>query len=344
MAANRALRGALIGCGNVSRHHLEGWARVPDVQLAALCEADPERLSAASRQAPGATLHRDPATMFERDGPFDFIEICTGPASHRELVALAARHGAHVLCQKPAALEREDLLVMIASCAAAGVRLMIHENWRFRPWYRALRAALDAGVVGRPIRVRIAHADTRALRADGFAEQPFLGSMPRLILLEMGCHLVDSARFLCGEVATVSAVSGRFGAGHPGEDLAMVILQFASGALGLLDLSWCAPAESARPEWALNPTIVEGTAGSLSTMPDGALKFVNLASESRLVPVSLPPDERVYGDAFRACQTHFIAGLRADIPHETSGHDTLKTMDVVWAAYRSIREGRVVAV
>ena len=121
---------------------------------------------------------------------------------------------------------------MIEACDNAGVRLMIHENWRFRPWYRALRAEIDAGLIGRPIRLRIAHRDTRSLRPDGFAQQPFLASMPRLILMEMGCHLVDTARYLVGEIQTVSATLGRFGGRIRGEDVAMLSIYFAGGASG----------------------------------------------------------------------------------------------------------------
>jgi len=89
-------------------------------------------------------------------------------------------------------------------------------NWRFRSWYRALRAEISAGTIGRPIRLRIAHRDTRALREGGYDDQPCFRTMPRLILLEMGCHLVDTARFLIGEVETVSAALGKFGFHLPG--------------------------------------------------------------------------------------------------------------------------------
>ena len=65
--------------------------------------------------------------------------------------------------------------------------------------------------------------------------------MPRLILMDMGCHLVDTARYLIGEIQTVSATIGRFGRGNVGEDVAMLAVYFAGGALGLLDLSWCTP-------------------------------------------------------------------------------------------------------
>jgi predicted dehydrogenase len=338
MSPTTPLRGALIGCGQVARHHLQAWRSVPEARIEAICELDPQRLESASALAPGARTYRDPDAMFE-DQTFDFVEICTQADSHRELVELAARHSAHVLCQKPAALVRPDLRAMIECCNEAGVRFMTPENWRFRPWYRTLRQEIDAGIVGRPIRLRIAQRDTRALRPDGFAEQPYLTTAHRLILMDMGSHVIDVARFLIGEVQTVHATIARYGKGHTGEDLAMLTLEFAGGALGLIDLSWCASPDLARPEWALNETVVEGNAGSLKLQADGQLQFVSLQGRVERRPVALPPDDEVYVDAFRATQAHFIEGLLHQRPHETSGGDTLRTMEVVWAAYRSAEEG-----
>lgn len=341
MTTNPPLRGALIGCGNVSRFHLDGWRRVAGATIVALCEPDPARLDAAAARAPGARRYRDAAALLAAETP-DFVEVCTGPSAHRELVERAAGHSAHVLCQKPAATDRDDLLAMIRACDAAGVRLMTHENWRYRPWYRALRAEIDAGTIGRPLRLRLSHADTRALRPDGFVDQPFLGSMPRLILMEMGCHLVDTARYLLGEVRAVTAVTARFGAGHPGEDVATLLLSFSDGALGLLDLTWCAPADRARPEWALNATVVEGTAGALRVEEDGSLLLVDPRGRTERREVALPPAADVYVAGYAATQAHFLHGLRTGAPHETSGLDTLRTMDVVWAAYRSAESGTTV--
>jgi predicted dehydrogenase len=338
---NTPLRGALIGCGYVSRFHLEAWARVPGVAITALCETDPARLEEAGARAPGAKRFADAGAMFEEE-TFDFVDICTRPDSHRELVELAARHGAHVICQKPAALNRPDLRAMIEECVTSGVRLMIHENWRFRPWYRALRAEIDAGTIGHPMRLRIAHRDTRALRPDGFADQPWLAEMPRLILMEMGCHLVDTARYLIGEVQTVSATTARFGQGHPGEDVATLSLYFSGGTLGLLDLSWCAPPDLARPEWALNESVVEGTTGTLRVQADGSLQLISLRGRTERRAVPMPPDADVYLDGYVATQSHFIDGLRTGAEHETRGTDALKTMEVVWAAYRAAEDGATV--
>ena len=105
-------------------------------QLVALCDRDRHRVERASAQVPEARCYTEAAELFDREEGLDFVEICTPPESHCELVDLAARHGAQILCQKPAALVRSDFQSMIEACTSAGVRLMIHENWRFRPWYR----------------------------------------------------------------------------------------------------------------------------------------------------------------------------------------------------------------
>jgi D-apiose dehydrogenase len=334
------LRGALIGCGYVSRFHLAGWSRVPHAQLVALCDTNRERVERAGTQAPEARCYTEASELFDREEGLDFVEICTPPEPHGELVDLAARHGAHILCQKPAALDRLGFCAMIETCNASGVRLMIHENWRFRPWYRAFRAEIDSGRIGRPIRVRMAHHDTRALRPDGFVNQPYLAVMPRLILMDVGCHLVDTARYLLGEIETVGATIGRFGQRNVGEDLAMLTVSFSGGALGSLDMSWCTAPDQARPEWALNPTVVEGTDGTLRLLRDGSLEWTSPGGDRERRAVPLPPDDQVYVDGYAATQRHFIDGLIAGTDHETRASDNLKTMEVIWTAYRAAEEGR----
>lgn len=339
---DRPLRGALIGCGFVAQHHLASWPQVTGAQLVAVCDVRAERLAWAQSLVPQARAYHDAAALFDAESPLDFVEICTRPGAHRALTELAARHGTHVLCQKPVTETRAELLGMIEACDRAGVRLMVHENWRYRSWYRAMKAEVSAGLIGRPIRLRLSHRDTRALRPGGFSDQPYFAEMPRLVLLEMSPHLVDTARYLMGEVHSVTATTARFGEGHVGEDVVTLSLGFSSGALGLLDISWCATAEHARPEWALNDTVLEGTTGALRLALDGSIDRIDLSGKVDRVPVRLPADDRVYLEGYTATQSHFIQGLVENRPHETSGLETLKTMNIIWAAYRSADEQRTI--
>ncbi len=168
--------------------------------------------------------------------------------------------------------------------------------------------------------------------------------MPRLILMDMGCHLVDTSRYLMGEVEKVSATIGRFGDQTIGEDMATLTLLFAGGALGSLDFSWCTAPDQARFEWALNATVAEGTGGTLRLLTDGSLELTSPTGKRERRPVSLPPDDEVYVDGYAATQRHFIHGLLSGAEHETRASDNLKTMDVIWTAYRSADEQRTLSI
>jgi predicted dehydrogenase len=339
MNVKTKLRGAVIGCGYVSQYHLAAWNKIADAEIVAICDLDAAKHQTATAIIPNARPYANAEQMLAQER-LDFVEICTRPPSHVELVKLAARFGAQVLCQKPVSFHRHELLEMIEACDAGSVRFMVHENWRSRPWYRAIRAAIEAGTIGRPIRLRIAHRETRALRENGYQLQPYFSEMERLILVEMGPHLIDTARYLMGDITTVTATTARFGDHSIGEDLATLMLRFESEAMGLLDMTWCAAADTARPEWALNETVVEGTKGVLRLQTDGHLLFVDLSGKSEILRVELPSESDIYLQGYKATQEHFIAGLINGQPHETSGRDTLKTMDVIWSAYESAATGR----
>jgi hypothetical protein len=105
-------------------------------------------------------------------------------------------------------------------------------------------------------------------------------------------------------------------------------------------MSWCAPADQSRPEWALNQTVVEGPEAALRLLRDGSLERISLTGTTEHRPVALSPDDQVYLAGYVATQAHLIEGLQRSLAHETMGADTIKTMDVVWAADGSAEEGR----
>ena len=180
---------------------------------------------------------------------------------------------------------------------------------------------------------------------DGYDDQPYFRTMPRLILLEMGCHLVDTARFLIGEIQTVSATLGRFGRNSIGEDVATLSLYFAGRLPGsarhdLVRRRRSRPVRNG-PSTRRWPKGLPGRSACLPTArSNGSARPAAASAE----PCSLPDDDQVYVDGYVATQRHFIAGLLSGTEHETRASDTLRTMDVIWTAYRSAEEGRVLAV
>lgn len=323
-------RGCLVGCGFVSQYHLKGWSRQQQGRLTAVCDLDATKAKAAG-QTWQCTSYTDAADMLRCERP-DFVEICTRPESHLPLVRLAAEHKVHVLCQKPIAATLADLQAMIDLCREAGVRFMVHENFRWRSWNLRLKAEIQAGRPGTPFRLGLTMHDQRCLKPGGLADQPYFFDMPRLILYELGPHAIDWARFLLGEPERVFAISQHVGP-QRGEDSVHLTLWFPQGPIAHLDLSWAVAGRNTRPEWGLHDTWMTGNLGTLRTRADGQLDWLPVHGPSEVLPVPMDADPLV--ESYALTQAHFLGCLETGQRFATDGKDTMRTMQVVFAAYES---------
>ena len=166
---HRILRGALLGTGTISYHHLVAWRRVPGVEIVALYNrtVDKARQRAGQFGIDQAHVYDDYEQLLAHE-ELDFVDIATAPAVHRAQVEAAAARGLQVLCQKPLAPTLEDAQAMIATCQQAGVLLSVNENWRWRAWYRAVKHLLDERRIGSVRYARLAaHYNFTLPRPDG---------------------------------------------------------------------------------------------------------------------------------------------------------------------------------
>jgi D-apiose dehydrogenase len=152
----------------------------------------------------------DAQDMLARE-KLDFVDIARTVPTLRSLVELAARHELGVICQKPFATSLEEAQAMVAVCERAGVPLMIHENFRWQSAIRAVRAAIDSGVIGAPFWGRVSFRSA----LDVFSGQPYLAEDKRFIIEDLGIHSLDIARFLFSDVARMTARTARQ-SGNPG--------------------------------------------------------------------------------------------------------------------------------
>jgi predicted dehydrogenase len=196
------LRVALAGAGMVSRHHLLAWSRLETAEVVAL--ADPDRARAAARAAEfgiGQVFDDVPA-MLDGARPAA-LDVAAPMATHGALVRAAAARGIDVLCQKPLAPTLAEARALAAEVAGR-IRLMVHENWRFRPHYRRIARWLHEERIGRPRAFRLDVLGSGVLPESpgsvphGLLRQPFLAGMERLLVLELLVHHLDLLRFLLG--------------------------------------------------------------------------------------------------------------------------------------------------
>ena len=331
---------ALIGCGFFARNHLHAWRDIPGAELVALCDSDPERLGAAARDFGVARTHTDARDLFAQGG-FDVVDIATTAPSHRMLVELAARHGVHVICQKPFAQSLADARAMVDAVAATGKTLMVHENFRWQSPIRAVIDALRSGAIGTPFFGRISFRTG----FDVYAGQPYLAQGDRLIVEDLGIHLLDVARALFGDVRRLSATTRRVNPAIRGEDVATMLLEHAGGTTSVVD---CSFATHRLPETFPETLIeIDGTSGTLRLDAgyglridaDGATTLRDLSPP--LLPWATKPWHNVQ-ESVLLIQRDFVACLRDGRHPETSGADNLRTLALVEAAYLSAAERRMV--
>ena len=331
---------AIVGCGYFAAFHHEAWARMPGVEVVAVCDRERDKAEAVcATHHPGATVFEDTARMLDAAGP-SLVDIVTPPATHAPLVALCAARGIDVICQKPLAPDLEAARRLVDDAETAGIRLAVHENFRFQPWFREARRVIDSGRLGRlhSVAFRMRPGDGQGPRAY-LDRQPYFQQMPRFLVHETAVHLIDTFRMLMGEVTSLYADLRRINPVIAGEDAGYIVLGFEEGGTGLVDGN------------RLNDHVAENTRLTMGEMwLEGEGGVLRLDGSGRLhwKPHGGAEAEHAYtwenrgfgGDCVFATNAHILEAWRAGEPAQNEGRAYLRNMELVDAAYRSSEEGR----
>jgi predicted dehydrogenase len=330
--------GVLIGAGYFAQFQAEAWQRIPAAAIVAVADSAPGKARAFAETFGIPHAYESVDEALDREKP-DFVDIVTRPESHLDLTRRAAQRGLHVICQKPMAPTWEDCVGMVEACAAAGVRLFIHENWRWQPWYREIKRLLDAGTLGRVFQLTFRWRTGDGRGPEPYAVQPYFRQMPRLLVYETLVHLLDTARFLGGEISRIVCTNRRVNPVIAGEDQSLILITFESGIPGLIEanrISGTVPLPVA-----VNSLTVEAERAMLRLSPDGRLWLTAYGQVER--EHAFPTTAEGYrGDSARATQEHLIDCLRSGRRSESEGCDYLKTVQAVFACYRSAETGQAV--
>lgn len=336
---------AVLGAGYAGQVQLKGWRTIPNARVVGLWNRTPERARQVGAEF-GVPVFDDVDALIASPD-VDAVDIATAVETHRDLALKAAAAGKHVLCQKPLAPSEADAEAIVRGCAAAGVRLMVNENWRWRPWYRTVRGLLDRDALGRLFSLRLTLRTDAAVATPErppealFAGQPFLRTMDPLILFELGPHHFDVVRYLFGDPHRVYARTLKVSPHVAGEDVALAVLDYPD-RLATVELSWHAVGFTADRSRRVHPDtlVLDGVEGSLVVGEDGQVDV--RYRDGRRERVSVDTDD-AYQRSWTLALRHFAECLDSGAPFETSGEQNLVTLRAVFAAYRAAETGRPVA-
>lgn len=335
---------ALVGCGRIAKRHSEllGAGQIEGARLAAVCDVDEAKARKIAGQF-GVPSYVDMHEMV-RSEKVDVVVVLTESGNHVNHVVELARHGKHIVVEKPMALTLDDADRMIRACDAARVKLFVVKQNRFNVPVVKLREALERGRFGKMVMGTVRVRWCR--RQDYYDQDAWRGTwaLDGGVLTNQASHHIDLLEWMMGDVESVFALSRTALVDVETEDTAVVVLRFTSGALGVVEATTAA-----------RPTDLEG---SISVLGEGGtveiggfavneLKVWNFAQK-------LPEDDdvireysvnppNVYGYGHQAYYEHVVDCIQNDRKQLVDGLEGRRSLELINAIYESIETGREVS-
>ena len=344
---------ALIGCGRISPMHINAFTKNSDsMVLQAACDPviDCAQAQAAeyAKQNSGITPRccEDYKKMLAELRP-DIVTIATESGKHPQIAIDCLNAGAHVICEKPMALSTKDADAMIAAARDTGKKLAVCFQNRFNPPVMRLRKAIDEGRFGRLLNGMI---QIRWNRGPAYyAEAPWRGTWAQDggTLMNQCIHGIDLLQWLMGEDAVrVQAQTRNFIRPIEAEDFGAAIVEFKSGAIGIIEGSSCVFPKNL--DETLSVFGEKGTAviGGLAVNKLATWRLADSDAIGDMEDTVLNPSEKdppsVYGFGHAALFKDFTIALEQNRQPLVSGEKGRKALEIILAIYKSQKTGKAV--
>ena len=327
-------RWGLIGASTIAREWVIGAIRATGGEIVSVMSTNAER-GRAYAEANGIAKSVTSLDGIVGDPDIDAVYISTTNELHHDQAIAAARGGKHVLCEKPLALSLDDAKAMVVAAREAGVVMATNHHLRNAASHRAMRDAIAAGRIGKPLAARVFHAVYLPPHLQGWRlDKPQAGGG---VILDITVHDADTLRFVLGDDPVEAiALSQSGGMGTRGlEDGVMGVLRFKSGVIAQFH-------DAFTTKFAETGFEVHGTEGSLiarnvmTQKPVGSVVLRNAEGEQQL---SL--DQHNLYEAALSAFHNAVAGNGAPA---ASGEDGLWSLATGLAVAKSAATGAAIAI
>jgi D-apiose dehydrogenase len=336
------LKVVTIGAGYFSAFHHDAWARLPEVELAAVCDLDPAKAQAFAERFAVPRHYTEFAEMLDAEQP-DLVDIATPPPTHLALIEETMARRLPTICQKAFCRSLDEAKEAVRIAEAAETLLVVHENFRFEPWHRELKRQLDAGRIGEiyQLSFRLRPCDGQGPSAY-LDRQPYFQTMDRFLVHETAIHFIDVFRYLMGEPEAVMARLARLNAAIKGEDSGIILFEFAGNRRALFDGNRLVDHPAQNRRLTMGEFLAEGSTAVIRLDGDGRLFHRPFASNDETAIAYDWEDRGFAGDSVLAFQRHVLDHLLNGTPIANTALDYLSNLRIEEAVYRSSTEARLV--
>jgi len=328
---------ALVGCGRISRNHVEAISRIDGLELIAACDSVADRAKSLAEPL-GIPWFTSYAKMLS-EVDCDVVTIATPSGYHPEQGVLAAKAGRHVIVEKPMAISLRGADELVHACDAAGVHLFVVKQNRLNAAVQMLKRAVDRGRFGR---LYMANCTVRWTRPQSYYDQaPWRGTweFDGGAFMNQASHYVDLIQWIVGPVDNVMAKTATLARKIETEDSGVAILRFRSGALGVIEVTMLTYPQNM--EGSLTILGEKGTVkiGGMAVNKVEHWQFADEDPDDEVARAldSNPPN--VYGFGHEGYYRNVLAVLRGDAKPDTDGRAGRKSLELILGIYESAKTG-----
>ena len=332
----------VIGAGYFSQFHLDSWQRMHNANLAGIVEMDESRHLALSEQFPGVAIFssaEDALTAIAAD----IVDIVTPPVTHVSVVqtvlAMTEDH-AVVVCQKPFCSSIEEATRLAHNVESIGRKLVVHENFRYMPWYDQIKSLIDSGELGEVMQAAfyMRTGDGRGPRAY-LERQPYFQQMQRFLMHETGIHWIDTFRYLFGEPISLYADLRRINPHIAGEDAGFFIFSYASGLRAVFDGNRLLDHSAENKRLTLGEMTIEGSEATLRLDGNGGIHIRRFGEVEEHTLDYQFSRAGFGGDCVFRLNSHIVNHLVSGSPLCNLAVDYLRNLELEELVYQSAESG-----
>lgn len=351
---NRKLRVGIIGCGFISKVHMQGYQKLDNVEQVAFCDLIPERAekACASYGSADAEVYIDYKELLARDD-IDMVDVLTENKQHCQLTCDALRAGKHVMVEKPMSITSAEADQMILSAKESGKKFTVGYQSRFNDDAQLLRNLTIEGQMG-----KIYYAEAETLRRRGvptwgtFLSLDKQGGGP---MIDIGTHILDLCLWTMNDYSSVKSVlarnydqliplAGYNNGGHwdidkfEVEDSSFGTVVLESGATLVIKASWAVNIEEENSKHGL---MLCGTKAGATICDSKQTLKINCSRNDRLwtcLPSNLKDDNNKYDQEMAA----WVQCIREDTNPMVLPEQAAQVVRIIEAVYESARSGKAI--
>ena len=331
----------LVGCGRISKNHIDVIEKEKRLQLTGTCDIIEERAKeiAGPHKVPFFSDLNDMLSTVD----MDILAICTPSGLHPDQGIMAADKGIHVLTEKPMATRLGDADSLIRACDHNNVQLFVVKQNRLNATMQLLKKAIDKGRFGRIYQAVVNVFWQRPQEYYDAAKWRGTWEFDGGAFLNQASHYVDALEWLIGEPKSVMAMTATMARNIESEDMGAAVIKFRNGVIATINVSMLTFPKNY--EGSITILGEKGTVkvGGIAVNKIEKWEFEEYDDDDKVVFESNYNPPNVYGYGHQGYYHNVIETLEGNQEANTDGRSGRKSLELILAIYKSSQTGKKIA-